>query len=108
MIRKEYFKVINNTYLVHKTKDKITSVNDFIKVGDLTIDNKNNFTRFILNIDNRVFDDYFHMFNTIIKYDEIPKGFMVIHEVGVRAREFDNVKYFDVAGDLLFEYSWCE
>ena len=40
MIRKEYFKVINNTYLVHKTKDKITSVNDFIKVGEEDVSKK--------------------------------------------------------------------
>jgi hypothetical protein len=33
---------------------------------------------------------------------------MVIHEVGVKAIEFENVKYLDITGDLLFEYSWCE
>ena len=43
-----------------------------------------------------------------IRYNEIPKDFTVINEIGVICRKFDNVKYFDVAGDLLFEYSWCE
>lgn len=111
MIRNEYFKVINNTYLVHKTKDKIKSVNDYTTIGELEIDNTKLelFTHFNLTFSHKfIKEKYEDKIKTRFRYDEIPKDFMIINEIGIRCREFDNVKYLDIAGDLLFEYSWCE
>ena len=85
------------------------SVNDFVVIGKLEIDNTESFTYFNLTFRNEYAKE---MCEDLVKdrfrYDEIPKGFMVINEIGIRSREFDNVKYFDYAGDLLFSNTWCE
>ena len=109
MYKLEYFKIINNINLAYKTKEEINSVNDFVVIGKLEIDNTENFTYFNLTFRNEYTKE---MCEGIVKdrfrYDEIPKGFMVINEIGIRSREFDNVKYFNIAGDLLFSNTWCE
>ena len=109
MYKQEYFKVINKTYLVHKEKDKIKSINDYITIGELEIDNKENFTYFNLTfLSEFTKEKYKDKVKTRFRYNEIPKDFTIINEIGVICRAFDNVKYLDITGDLLFEYTWCE
>ncbi len=109
MYQLEYYKVINNTNLVLKTKEEVSSVNDFILIGKLEIDNTESFTYFNLTFRNEHTKELCKdKIKTRFRYDDIPKEFMVINEIGIRSRAFDNVKYFDLTGDLLFSNTWCE
>ena len=109
MYHNEYFKIINKIILAHKIKKDIKSANDFIAIGEVEIDNTDNYTYFNLSFKSKYIEnEYKNTIKNRFRYDELPSEYIIINEIGIRSREFDNVKYFDSAGDLLFSYSWTE
>ena len=105
----EYCKIINKINLVHKIKEEINSANDYIVIGEITLDNTESYTYFDLTFKNEYIEsEYKDKIKTRFKHDEIPGEYMIVNEIGIRARAYDDVKYFDCVGNLLFSYSWCE